>query len=462
MNILIFFSLIVKLLGSVIEIGSQALISQFWSVETYGTYSFFISLAEAFYALFFSAIIKFNNFYIPQKCRISDFKRKFYTHYAVPVFGTGFVIACLLRRPQLIWACIAGFFYFCAMDISSKMMSYGRYKAALLGEYCVGRLFVIVLVAVTIIIPQRRMESLYAVYALQYVAAIVFYKKVNTKALEDPEKEQPLEDSAVKKYVVFQLTDIGHMVIMQTSVIVQYIFGGAYQTALVSIVLVVRKLINFITGPTSKLYQPEFAKKYNAGDMKGLQDVYAQITRTQLCFMMPVFTFLVARPDLLLSVYNKSLVGHGSLVQGTAVVFLLMIAFGPLTNFLCMTGNEKSDTVSNWLSVAVMYGTMFLTRANSYFVVYGFCAQIIFSTLYKAAVYIKYMKALTMPLMDYMKLLLIFVVAILAMKVGPANIIYGFAVCGIHFFANFLLVFPKNELDELLAKLKLRRKKVNE
>ena len=72
------------------------------------------------------------------------------------------------------------------------------------------------------------------------------------------------------------------------------------------------------------------------------------------------------------------------------------------------------------------------------------------------------MKALTMPLMDYVKLLLIFVVAILAMKVGPANIIYGFAVCGIHFFANFLLVFPQNELDELLAKLKLRRKKVNE
>lgn len=459
MNILIFFSLIVKLFGSVIEIGSQALISQFWSIETYGTYSFFVSLAEAFYALFFSAIIKFNNFYIPQKCSISDFKRKFYTHYAIPIFGAGFIVSCWLKRPQLIWACVAGFFYFCAMDTSSKMMSYGRYKAALLGEYCIGRLFVVTFVVVTLIIPQHRIEYLYIIYALQYVAAIIFYKKVNPKIPKKQETEQPLENSAVKKYVIFQLTDIGHMVIMQTSVIVQYLFGGAYQTALVSIVLVVRKLINFITGPTSKLYQPEFAKKYNAGDMKELRVVYAQITRTQLCFMMPVFTFLVARPDLLLSLYNKSLVGHGSLVQGTAVVFLLMIAFGPLTNFLCMTGHEKSDTVSNWLSVAVMYLTMFLTKESSYFVVYGFCAQIIFSTLYKTIVYIKYMKDLTMPLKDYVKLLLIFAIAILAMKVGPANIVYGIVVCGVHFFADFLLVFPKNELDDLLLKLKLRRKK---
>ncbi len=461
MNILIFFSLIVKVFGSVIEIGSQALISQFWSIETYGTYSFFISLAEAFYALFFSAIIKFNNFYIPQKYSISSFKRKFYTRYAIPVFGVGFIAVCLLKRPQLIWTCIAGFLYFCAMDTSSKMMSHGKYKSALLGEYCIGRLFVIVFVAVTIIIPQHRVEYLYAIYALQYVVAIVFYKRINAmaKLSEEPANEQLPEHSAVKKYAIFQLTDIGHMVIMQTSVIIQYIFGGAYQTALVSIVLVVRKLINFITGPTSKLYQPEFAKKYNAGDRKGLQNVYAQITRTQLCFMMPVFTFLVARPELLLSVYNKSLVGHGNLVRGTAVVFLLMIAFGPLTNFLCMTGHEKSDSVSNWLSVAVMYLTMFLTRANSYFVVYGFCAQIIFSTLYKVVVYVKYMETLTMPFKDYVKLLLIFVVAILAMKVGPANIFYGIAICGIHFMADFLLVFPKNEFDELLTKLKLRRKR---
>lgn len=462
MNILVVFSLIVKMFGAVIEVGSQALISQFWGVETYGTYSFFISLAEVFYSLFFSAIIKFNNFYIPQKCASIKFKRRFYTCYAIPLFGVGFIMAVVLKNSQLIWVCTAGFLYFCAMDISSKMMSLGRYKSALVGEYCIGRIFIILFVAVTIIIPQRRIEYLYAIYALQYVVAIVFYTKYNVKSLKTKEEKQQLEDSVVKKYFIFQLTDIGHMVIMQTSVIVQYIFGGAYQTAIVSIVLVVRKLINFITGPTSKLYQPEFAKKYGTGDMKGLRDVYAQITRTQLCFMMPVFTFLIARPDLLLNIYNKSLVNYCNLVRGTAVVFLIMIAFGPLTNFLCMTGHEKSDTISNWVSVAVMYIIMLLTKKDNYFVVYGFCAQILFSTFYKTVVYIKYTRALTMPFEAYIKLLLIFAVAILGMRFGPENFIFTVVICGMQFFADFFLVFPRKDLDELRVKLKHRRGKINE
>lgn len=53
MSILVLFSLLVKCFGAVLEIGSQALISQLWSVETYGTYAFFIALADGFYALFF-------------------------------------------------------------------------------------------------------------------------------------------------------------------------------------------------------------------------------------------------------------------------------------------------------------------------------------------------------------------------------------------------------------------------
>ncbi len=454
MNILIFFSIFVKLLGSVMEIGSQSLISQLWSVETYGTYSFFISLVEVFYSLFFSAIIKFNNYYIPRGENVKPFKKKLYLYYAIPILIAGLGVSVSFRSSQLFVAIFAGFLYFCSMDTSSKMMSYGRYKSALFGEYCIGRFFVVVLIALITITPSRRNEYLYLIYVAQYIAAILYYYLCNKKKPFKERRLVALDPNARKKLIIFQATDIGHMIIMQSSVIVQYFFGGAYQTALVSIVLVVRKLINFITGPTSKLYQPEFSKRYNVGDIKGLGEVYAQITRTQLCVMMPAFTFLIAKPGIILSIFNKSLAEHGSLVRWSAAVFLFMILFGPLTNFLCMTGHEKSDTVSNWISIAVMYLTMCVLKSSLFFVVYGFCAQIIFSTIYKLIVYLTYMRQLTMPIGDYLKLFFIFAFCLVLMLLVPDKLLLIIAICTIQFVADFGFVLPKAELSEFLGKVK--------
>ena len=457
MSILVLFSLLVKCFGAALEIGSQALISQLWSVETYGTYAFFIALADGFYALFFSGIIKFNNYYIPRGENVNKFRKKYYLYYSLPVCVIGIIVSLFLHKPVALCAFGAGFAYLCAMDTSSRMMSFGRYKSALVGEYCIGRSFVVLAVLASSFSNNKNVVILYVIYGAQFCVALAYYYIVN-KRKPLPTTVNELDRNSVSKYMVFQSTEIAHTIIMQTSVIVQYFFGGAFQTALISIVLVVRKLINFITGPTSKLYQPEFSKRFAAGDRKGLADVYAQITRIQLCFMMPVFLLLISKPEIILRIFNSELISYGWLVRVTSIVFLTMIAFGPTSNFLPMIGKEKIDTIANWSSVLVMYATMVLFRNNQYFVVIGFCAQILYVNIFKLTIFLKNMKSLPMPVIDYIILAVIWAVASALIHFLPDSLVVLMLLCSLHFVANFAIVFPKEDLQLLLDKAKSRRK----
>ena len=461
MGLLVVFSLFVKSLGAILEIGAQAMISQLWSVETYGTYSFFVSVAEGMYALLFAGMVKLNNLYISQKCDLTKFKKRYYFCYVLPLIFIGILLACYTKNTIWLLACIAALSYLLAMDSSSTLMSYGKYGVALIGEYSIGRILLLFLILIFSFIKTLDVTALYVAYAVLFLALFLFCMPTLRAA-----KKKSVWDStvtvknAIKKYVVFQSAEISNTIIMQSSVIVQYIFGGAYQTALVSIVLIVRRLINFISGPTSKLYQPEFARKYAAGDRDGLAAIYAQITRIQLCFITPAFSLLIAAPEILLSIFNKDLVGHTDLVQYTAFVFLYMIAFGPQANLLAMTGKERSSTVINWLSVFVMYLFMYIFKENTYFVVIGFCAQIIFCTTFSLFVQVRHMKRFPMPFWDYLKLGTITAVTAILIHSLSRNLVVCLLIVALHFIANFIFVFPKNEREEMIEKFFSKWRKI--
>lgn len=458
MGALVFFSLVVKFFGALIEIISQSSISQLWGVEAYGTYSFYVSIVEIIYFIFFSGLVKFNNYYIPQKKFVGDFKKKYYLYYVMSVSVIGLIGSIIGKREVIFFACLSSIAYTCAMDISSTLMSYGNYKLTLIGEYVIGKLTLIGFILLLHNISKLDMAFLYIAYGLQFIIVLIFYLPTKIKIKENLNEKNAINfKEAIKKYFIFQSAECSHIVIVQTPVIVQYIFNGAYETALISIVLIIRKVINFIAGPTSKLYQPEFSKRHAKGDKEGLALVYAQITRLQLCFMTPVFTFLLAAPDWVLKIFSKDLIGYTVLVQWTSVVFLFSIVFGPLSNFLFMTGNEKGVTLINWLSVFVLYGVMFLFKTNSYFVVIGFCAEIIFSVIGRLILYVLYMRKIPMPVSDYIKLFLITIFSIVVVHVLPGNIVYVIGVCGIQFIINFLLVLPKEESKELMSKFLFRK-----
>ena len=453
MDILVLLSLLIKGLGSILEIASQSLISQKWGVEIYGTYAFFIAVSEVTYFLLFSGIVKFNNYYIPHNQDVSRFKKKLYKRLVLPISFVGIAIGFGLANPLVYCAFFTALLYFFAMDASSTQLSFGYYKAPLIGEYCIGRLFVIVGILGTLILPEKNIVYLYVIYGLQFIV-ITSYLKLCVKKQEIPALSIPLEKKAIKKYVIFQVNEIANMIIMQSTVIIQYLLGGAFQTAIVSIILVIRKIINFITGPASKLYQPEFSKRFNEGNKKSLAKVYAQITRMQLCFILPLFTFLIVRPDFVLSIYNDSLCEYESLVRYTSIVFLFMVAFGPLANFLCMTNHEKTDTATNWVSIIIMYAVMFATKESPYFVIYGFCTQIVTSTIFKLYVFIHFMKCFTMPVNTYLRLLGVLAFTVIVLLTVKINILVCLAICILQFVANFIFAFPRIELVELLKRIK--------
>lgn len=453
MDILVLLSLLVKGFGSILEIASQSLVSQKWGVEIYGTYAFFIAVSEVTYFLLFSGIVKFNNYYIPHNQDVFGFKRKLYNRFVLPVSFVGITIGIGLSNPLVYFAFFTALLYFIAMDTSSTLLSFGYYKAPLIGEYCIGRLFVIVGILGTLLLPEQDIVYLYVIYGSQFIV-IAFYLKLCAKKQDIPILNIPLEKKAIKKYAIFQVNEIANMIIMQSTVIIQYLLGGAFQTAIVSIILVIRKIINFITGPASKLYQPEFSKKFNAGDKDSLAKVYAQITRMQLCFILPLFTFLIVKPDFVLSIYNDSLSEYEALVRYTSIVFLFMVAFGPLANFLCMTNHEKTDTATNWLSIIIMYTVMFATKENPYFVIYGFCTQIVTSTIFKLYVFIRFMKCFTMPINTYLKLSGVLTCTIMVLLTIQINVLNCIAICTLQFVANFIFAFSRTELIELLNRIK--------
>lgn len=457
MGWLVIFSLVVKVVGAALEIGAQSLVSQLWSVDTYGTYSFFVSIAELFFNALFAGIIKFNNYYIPADYEVRGFKKRFYGWFAIPVCSVAIIVAVVLQQLWWVLVFMAGFAYLIAMDSSSTLMSNRKYKTALIGEYALGRLILLVAFLAIYMMNHDNINFLYIGYIAQFAFVFIFFlptlKRIEPNTIATKKLDRK---SAIGKYLVYQSTEISHTIVTQTSVIVQYIFGGAYRTALVSIIMIVRRLINFISGPTSKLYQPEFSKRYASGDKKALADTYAQITRLQLCFMMPVFVFLIASPQSLLRVFNKELVEYGFLVRFSALVFLYMIAFGPQSNFLSMTGNEKSDTISNWVSIAVQYSLMYLFKDNEYFVVIGFCGQIIFCTTYKLICHLRFMRIFPMPVRDYFKLVAISGAAIFLIHSLPGNIAIVAAMCLIVFVMNFAVVLPANEKKEMLDKIARR------
>ena len=64
----------------------------------------------------------------------------------------------------------------------------------------------------------------------------------------------------------------------------------------------VKKLVNFISGPTAKVFLPEFSRMYHAGDKAGIKQCYASIMRIQMLFAGSMAVVLVGYPQVLLSI----------------------------------------------------------------------------------------------------------------------------------------------------------------
>jgi len=402
MNLVFLFSVVLKGLGAVLEILLQILITAHLGVSGYGTYSAWINGADLLFWVFFSGLVKCNTFYLSgRETTIRGFKRKFFLRYALPVLVCAAVIGVTVgRNAMLAFVPVITMLELLVMDRSSTLITRGKSAVSLIGEYVLGRLTLVLGVVLLGWLGLLGLQSLLLLYVLQYSLVIGFFlvRQGRGRVYEDISHEVSLS-----KWSIYQRSDLMHAMIEQMPVVMQYFFSGAFEAGVVSVVLLVKKLINFISGPTAKIFLPEFSRLYHAGEYDRIRTVYGSIMRIQMLVVGPLAVVLLGFPRVILGILAKELVSYDWLFMGCAVIFLLVATLGPCGGILQMTGNEKMDNRIRLWALVLMAAVMLVTVKDAYFVLYGLSVQMAAEAAAKYIYICRWMKRSPTGLVTYLK-----------------------------------------------------------
>lgn len=378
MNRVLFGSIFTKGIGAVIEVMIQILIIHFLSVDLYGVYGYYISMADIGFWVLFSAFSKCNMFYCAQKgSSISDFRKKYYCRYVIPVMLVLMTVTVFSHDKKLFFVMLILLFEVLVFDKSSFLLAKSKYKESILGEYCLGRVLLVCCILLFGAMNRLTIGVLLGLYAFQYFAVLVFF--LFTARKEEKAEEQKQVD--VKKLLVFQYGDVLTGVIGKAPVILQYLFVGAFEAGFVNLVSLVRTLVSFVSGPTSKVFLPEFSRLYVKGDLSQVSKLFRTVIRMQMMFLTAVGVCLIGFPKVILELFSKELLDYSGVLSGISACFLIGLSFGPCSGLMQMTNREKKDILIRSVSVVIMILTWIFTRENSLFVLFGIGTQILCENL---------------------------------------------------------------------------------
>ena len=394
-----FLSIGVKALAAIIEILIQMLLTNSVGIAGYGDYTFFVSIVEAAYCVFFSGSIKANTFYLSiPTISISGFKKIYLKRFVVPILGIMAVICGLLNNLFGVLAVLILLLCFLAYDRSSVLFSRGHQLPALLGEYLIGRVTMLVGLAVGLKIDCIDSVMLFLLYGAQFAMMLIWFTpffhrlKNGTEEVEVP----------IRKIWDFQQSDVALAIINYSSTILQYIFGGAFSAGFTGIIALVKKFTTFLFGPMEKIFLPEFSRLYQSNNEFLLQKSYLMIVHIQMMFIGAIGSALVGFPGLILKLFSPELQIYHDIFTIASVCFLLIASIGPATGFLQMTNNEKVCSRNQWISIGVMFSVWMIFRGHLWFAVYGLCAQAIVECGLKYYYVCKWFGKVVIPLSDYM------------------------------------------------------------
>lgn len=402
MNLVFLFSVVLKGIGAVLEILLQILISAELGVSGYGTYSAWINSADLIFWVCFSGLVKCNTFYLSGgETTIRGFKKRYFLRYVLPVLGGAAVLALILGTDAMMAIVpVITMLELLVMDRSSTLITRGQSATSLVGEYVLGRLMLVVGVVLLGALELLSHPALLGLYVLQYLLVIGFFliRQRKGRGYDDISGEVSL-----KKWSAYQRSDLMHSMIEQMPVVMQFCFSGAFEAGVVSVVLLVKKLINFISGPTAKIFLPEFSRLYHAGENGKIHRVYGSIMRIQMLVVGPLAVVLLGFPRVILGILAQELVAYDRLFMGCSVIFLLVATLGPCGGILQMTGNEKTDNRIRFCGLVLMGAVMLLTVRDSYFVLYGLCVQVAAEAVAKYVYICRWMKRAPVGLADYVR-----------------------------------------------------------
>lgn len=420
MNLVFLISVVLKGLGAVMEVLLQILITSRLGVNGYGTYAAWISGADLIFWVCFSGLVKFNAFYLSGRdTAITSFKRKYYLRYALPALSGAVLVALSLGQGILpVFVPVITMLELLVMDRSSTLITLGKSMTSLMGEYVLGRLVLVTGVVVLGLLDRLDHAALLLLYLFQYILVLCFFllRQGGGKSRQDISGTVSL-----KKWGSYQHSDLMHAMIEQMPVVMQYFFSGAFEAGVVSVVLLVKKLINFVYGPTAKIFLPEFSRLYHSGQLNRISTVYGSIMRIQMMVVGPMAVVLLGFPRVVLGILAEELIQYEWLFMGCSVIFLLVATLGPCGGILQMTGNEKQDNRLRAWALGLMAAVMMLTVKDPWFVLYGLCVQVSAEAVAKYVCICRWMKRAPVSLLTYCKWWLLPGAAIAASYLMKAN-----------------------------------------
>ena len=400
MNLIFLFSVVLKGVGALLEVLLQILITAQLTVDGYGTYSAWINGADLLFWVCFSGLVKCNTFYLSGgETTVRGFKKKYLLRYVLPMLGVALVLLLTLgRSAMLAFIPVITLLELLVLDRSSTLITRGQSITSLVGEYVLGRTMLVIGVAVLGWMNRLSHTALLVLYVAQYLLVICFFlaRSRRGRGYRDISGEVTM-----KKWSAYQRSDLMHSMIEQMPVVAQFFISGGFAAGVVSVVLLVKKLINFISGPTAKIFLPEFSRLYHAGENDRIRSVYASIMRIQMLVVGPMAVVLLAFPRVILGILADDLVAFDGLFMACSVGFLLVATLGPCGGILQMTGNEKTDNRLRAGSLVLMVLVMALTIKSDYFVLYGLCAEVSAEAIAKYIYICRWMKRAPVGVLAY-------------------------------------------------------------
>lgn len=370
--IIMLLSIGVKAVAAVLEIVIQMLITNGAGVSEYGTYTFYVSVVEGAYYILYSGSVKLNTFYLSTpSSSLQKFKKKYALLY---VFPTGAVIIFAFALMHSVYGVLAGvilLLYYGAYDFSSMFFARGIQLQALVGEYLLGRMVLLIGVFSIIRFNAIKGTVLFGLYGLQFLAILCWFA-LNKKSLQNGAENINVP---IRQLFEYQISDVANSFITYSPTILQYLMGGAFTAGFTGIVTVVRRLINFISGPTAKIFLPEFSRLYKSGEKDKLQKSYLMIVRIQMIFIGTIGAMIIGFPNLILKLFSPDLLKYSNIFTLTAICLMLIAGIGPVTGLLQMTGNEHICNRNQWISIAMMFFTWIAFHKEPLIGVYGLCVQ---------------------------------------------------------------------------------------
>lgn len=362
----------IKGISAIVEIAIQMLITNSVGVSEYGEYTFFVSLIEGAYYVLFSGNVKLNTFYLSTpSASLAKFKRKYTLCFVTPIVAVIIAASAIIKNPYGVLAGVILYIYYFAFNMSSEFFSRGVQLWALLGEYLIGRIALLIGLLAVIKLNKATGIVLLALYGLQFATMFIWlvpYKHRLSRGTDEV-------SVSLKKLVEYQFSDVANSLISYSPTILQYVIGGAFTAGFTGIVSIVKRFINFISGPTAKVFLPEFSRLYKSGQKEKLKQSYLMIVRIQMVFIGTIGCVLIGFPQLILKMFSPDLIEYSSVFTGTACSLLLVSGIGPVTGMMQMTGNERICNRNQWISIGVMIIVWLLLHNEPLFAVYGLCVQ---------------------------------------------------------------------------------------